>query len=366
MAHRNRRGARKNSIGLDGNQLRTLWDHLDGSGRGASRQFMRWPFRREAVGVHIIQADGSRTAIDMVTRNISAGGIALLHSSYLHVGTRVIVEVPGIAIGLASLRGVVRACHHVSGRVHEIGIEFEQRIDLANFLPCDLIDGCHTLDFVEPAELQGRALVIDDRELDRRIVRHLLRNTRLEVDEAASPALWEGDGREAPDVVLCEQSLATPVAITALRQRLGARPIIAIGDSLKSAREAVRGLDVDGYVPKPLDERSLLRMLGEFLLLRTPATESAGVGVPAESQRLVAEEFAVLAGSLAECIAKDDARGAMAIAQRVWSLAEFAGRADLGEHASGAAEALAGQRSCRAAAVPLRALALGLGSSKAA
>lgn len=369
MSKRKSDGDRRNSIGLHGNQLRTLLDQLDGSVRGQTRQFMRWPFRRECVSVQIIHADGSRTVVDMVTRNISAGGISLLHSSYLHVGTRLIVGVPGISVGLAQLKGVVRACRHVQGRVHEVGIEFEQRINLADFLPCDLIDGGHTLDAVDPKQLTGRVLIIDGSGIDRRIMRHLLRETALTVDEAPSLADARAGLSRTPDIVLHERTLATPDALATLRGALGTRPIVVVADSLDPTRESVRELDVDGFLTKPLDGRSLLRMLGEFLLLQMPQADLPANDEPETSSSLLllaAEELAGLRSELSRHIAADNVGGAHSIAQRIRSVAAFAGIASLEAEASDAAKALLSGSSCQDAGEALRALERGLASKAAA
>lgn len=68
------------------------------------------------------------------TRNISRGGIGLIHGMFLHAGTGVVVMLRTRDGACVAISGLVRWCNHLHGRLHEVGVQFEQPIDLDRFL----------------------------------------------------------------------------------------------------------------------------------------------------------------------------------------------------------------------------------------
>ncbi len=61
-------------------------------------------------------------------RDISAGGIGFYHVAYIHPGTKVFVVMKGKKHDAVQTAGTVTRCEHVNGRVHAVGVIFEQRI----------------------------------------------------------------------------------------------------------------------------------------------------------------------------------------------------------------------------------------------
>lgn len=64
-----------------------------------------------------------------VPRNLSDHGAAVLHGAFVYPGSKLIARITMYDGECVELQGVVRRCDYVSGKVHDIGIEFDQPID---------------------------------------------------------------------------------------------------------------------------------------------------------------------------------------------------------------------------------------------
>ncbi|KCZ91068.1 sensory box sensor histidine kinase/response regulator [Hyphomonas jannaschiana VP2] len=122
-----------------------------------------------------------------------------------------------------------------------------------------------------------RALVVDDNGINRRVARTFLEHYGLEVSEA-------GDGNEALealdhepfDIVLMDihmPGLDGAEAFKRLRNSASLNrvvPVIALtADSMRGDREKYLAKGFDGYVAKPIDERSLVTVIGQVLSIPT-------------------------------------------------------------------------------------------------
>jgi len=131
----------------------------------------------------------------------------------------------------------------------------------------------------EPQDsLSGRhALVVDDNGINRRVARTFLEHYGIRVSEA-------GDGNEALkaldaepfDIVLMDihmPGLDGAEAFKRLRNSGSMNrvvPVIALtADSMRGDREKYLNKGFDGYVAKPIDERSLVTVIGQVLSVPT-------------------------------------------------------------------------------------------------
>ena len=72
------------------------------------------------------------------TRDVSAGGVAFLHGSFLHMNTRCQVLLPGRDGRWLGLAGTVVRCRYIEGNVHEVGVQFQTPVDLSTVIDvCD-------------------------------------------------------------------------------------------------------------------------------------------------------------------------------------------------------------------------------------
>ncbi len=69
--------------------------------------------------------------------DISAGGLGFLHGAFLHQGTRCLVTLETYDGEKAAVQGGVVQCRCLRGRIHYMGMQFDEPIDVGNFVRLD-------------------------------------------------------------------------------------------------------------------------------------------------------------------------------------------------------------------------------------
>lgn len=98
------------------------------------RTHERLPIRQEILIIITSYAYvGFPEATRFVARShdVSPDGIGLLYGGYMHSGTRCLVTMINQRRYGLSVKGTIVRCRHVRGNIHEIGIKFDQQVDLA-------------------------------------------------------------------------------------------------------------------------------------------------------------------------------------------------------------------------------------------
>jgi hypothetical protein len=88
---------------------------------------------RESV-LELVGEVGSSKSYLVYTRNISARGVAIYHGVFVAPGKRCLLTLPLLDGEVVQLPGVIRRCRLVGGRVHELGVQFDRRIDVDSFV----------------------------------------------------------------------------------------------------------------------------------------------------------------------------------------------------------------------------------------
>jgi hypothetical protein len=121
-----------NSLNLSNRELNILLDELErerDESADCLREHERFQFRIIHATLTIFNNLSSTTDIQVATSNISQGGIAVLHTAYMYPKTRCLVNI-SLADGRKfKLKGQTVRCSHLIGRVHEIGIMFDSKLD---------------------------------------------------------------------------------------------------------------------------------------------------------------------------------------------------------------------------------------------
>lgn len=82
----------------------------------------------------LVQLENSATQFVVRPRNISAGGLSFLHGSFIYNGTHCRVTLKTVDGEKVLASGIVRRCRCVHGRVHEVGLQFTNPIEVENFV----------------------------------------------------------------------------------------------------------------------------------------------------------------------------------------------------------------------------------------
>jgi DNA-binding NarL/FixJ family response regulator len=281
---------RPNTLGLRGHELADILDDFDVTDPlGVSqRDFVRWPFRSTSLAVTLVHPGGNSANIHMACRNISRGGISLLHSTYLHPGSRCTVQLPHVFQGLVSIDGRIVRCSHRSGMVHEIGLAFSRPIDVHDFVPALRTD-IFTLERVDPALLAGTVLYIEDCANSVKIFEHHLRESSLDITVRRSS---DPEPRSSFDAIVAGHPVGDAdqsQCLSRTRSRLPQAALIVLtSQHPESARRSMAALNPDTVLVRPVQQDQLLRALGEYLIVRRsmrelaagPETQSGSVPAP--------------------------------------------------------------------------------------
>ncbi|MEO1007318.1 MAG: response regulator [Planctomycetota bacterium] len=318
------------SIRMATDRLDALLDKLDADSAGSSprRGHARLPFRTRGIEMEVMQPSGGSVTIHVACRNLSRGGMSVLHSAYMHLGTTCKVRLrPLKGAEDVWLSASVVQCRHVSGRVHEVGLRFAGEVDVQDFVAVDRLNEEYSLENVDPAELRGRVLLITGYDLDRKLVEVYLSETNIRLVTAKDYEEAEPLLSEPFDVVLCDFDLDANEArdmVRQLRSQGRVMPLIALSsDSSNRGRAAVRQSEATGFLSKPLQRGNLLRALGEFMVLHATAVDE--VEATAEGQNpeldglaeMFAEDLQNFAGELEKCQEENDAQKVRYICARI-------------------------------------------------
>jgi CheY-like chemotaxis protein len=280
----------KNTLRLSAHELSRLQDELDAVGPAGAhpkRVHNRWAFRETLATIEVEHPGGATTELSYACRNISPGGLSVLHSSFMHIGTRVVVRLPrgGTQDGAgpdATIRvpGAVVRCRHLRGTVHEVGVKFDRAVDLREVLSLDPLDGCFMLEHVDPESLRGSVLYVDRSPFDRKLVRHHLRETALSVVAVETPEEAMKRVGEGFDVILTEFNHGGVSGIEFCLELRAAQVrsaiIVTSADTSPETLGLIRGSPADAFLAKPMRPGDLLSALAEFLLLSSSGSARSG------------------------------------------------------------------------------------------
>lgn len=243
-----------------------------GAAKGSKRDTRRWRAQMQKSVVTVQEDNGPRRSFVMVPRNISTGGMGLLHGGFLHPGCGCSVALRDTRGRGVQVRGRIVRCRHVRGTVHDVAVKFDERVNPRDFFICAGNEYLFNAERVDPRALVGRVLIIDDSLSDQKLISHLLRDTSLEFEYANTG----GDGLEmlegAPALALIDHTLPDTdglTLVTQARSRGCVVPMILLsGSADQEARYVAIAAGAKEMLFKPLTEKLLVRAMAEFLLFR--------------------------------------------------------------------------------------------------
>ncbi|MEM9064419.1 MAG: response regulator [Planctomycetota bacterium] len=358
--------SRPNSVGLNSGALDRLLDQLDQPGDESHprREFVRRAFRRQTVLLRIAQISGAEVTLRVACRNLSRGGMAILHNAYLHPGSRCAIALPHPVHRFVKIAGTVVRSTHRTGTIHEVGIQFDRPVDPKEFLGPDEGADEYSLEHVDTEKLIGCIMHLDDSELDRRIVQHYLRDTQLRIRPASTVEEAVEIATEGVDLILSDYHLEDENSerlIEELKAKGCSTPVIMVsGDSSAPVQKRIESLDIAGFVTKPFEQQLLLRVLGEFLLVRASGSTNKSTLDPSDPNYKLIEAFVTdlhrFAERIDKTVARGDADGCRSICLQIANAAPMMGFAALAKLAEKAAQAIAANGSVRDAVAEVHAL----------
>ncbi|MEY3230963.1 MAG: response regulator [Phycisphaerales bacterium] len=281
-----RAAGRVNTIGVSDRDLVDMLERMDARDTlmdgNLRRTFARWPFRHSSVMVRLSHPGGSEVDLRLACRNLSQGGIALLHSGYVYPGTPCTVFLPRLAGTAADVKGEVMRCIHRKGTLHELGVKFTKMINMSLFIDMNRSANFHLLEFVRPETVSGRMLLVEDCPLNTKIVRHYLRETKLAIHAVTSAADGIAAVADGYDIILSDWSLPDMSGVkmlAAMRENGVQSPAIFItADPGSAMKDGLADLPNVALLAKPLSQEQVLRAVAERVMKSKYRIGSDGPG----------------------------------------------------------------------------------------
>jgi len=233
----------------------TLLDQLDASQAASldhGRKNERFRYRKRRLLAWIKQpGDAEAKKFYVVPRNLSECGIAFLHGGFVHHGSQVSVQLITLHGTWRDVDGDVATCRFISGKLHEIGVEFASHIEPAEYC----------IDAVNP-----RVLLVDDDPSIARLTQVLLTKLNADVTHVDNgQAAVERASSETFDLIMMDLEMPGMDGLTAtreLRSRGYSGKIIAATARTQPAdRQECLEAGCDDFLPKPYDKETLARVL---------------------------------------------------------------------------------------------------------
>lgn len=353
-------------------EVKELLERMSASGQSVGvdefRSFMRWPLMGVTAQFQLEENSRFRDKQSLTVRNISNSGISLLHSAFFYPGTRCRITLPlrDDPSNSGTFDGVIIRCIHVEGVVHEIGIKFDRLIDSSKFVS-KLVTLKSRPEITKPKNLNGRVLHIDSSPVDRRLIEFFLSNSNVQLSVAESFEEARTLAKEPFDLILCELMMPDgdgAAFIQWLRDQCIDTPVAIHSATLSSqARDSIENLEVQGFLPKPIDRTTLITAMTEFLSL-PKSTESSEHSLALDLSNptviqivdLFKKEIDLLIDTLCDESAREDAMQLYSVVLRLQGTAPTLGFEQLGKIAARAAESLAATMSSEESAPQLNAL----------
>lgn len=316
-------GARENTLGSQGYRLDELLDELDAKGgNSVNRSHQRWTFRNRSIRVVLTQSDGSEVMLQLAARNLSVGGVSLLHSAYVYPATKMTVDLPKINGKILRIEGVVTRCSHVRGVIHEVGVKFNEPINLHDFQESDPFAQTFSYENIDLTKLTGTIVHIDPSQIDRQIVRHMLKDTALSIRGCETLEEAKQYFEKGCDLILSEFNLpdSDGAMLTSLVRSEGhTMPVVIVSSSTdKETLEMVRRASVDVFIEKPIESGRLISAIAEYLAPDSAHQEQRPAGLDEGMRELAA----LFAGSLSEKADKLDQAIEEADTDRILSISK--------------------------------------------
>lgn len=233
------------------------------------RELKRWTFTGGKALMTIISGAGNTRHYVVAPRNISAGGVAMLHGGFVHPGTKCIVSMRCMDRSVQSISGQVARCSHLRGHLHDLGVRFNERVDPERFVDFQG-QTAFNLEQVDLSKLQGSLLVVEDSLADQRLLAHYFRASNLEINFAKDAEQGLAMLGDTPDLIFVDYQLPTSNGIEFIQAAKSAGfsgPMILVtGDCSPGLRDRARGVGAAELLLKPCPKELLHQAAAEYML----------------------------------------------------------------------------------------------------
>lgn len=238
--------------------------------RGDARQrsAARHSYIASDVRLTVIHPGGGEVTFIVCTRNLSAGGLSFLHGGFLHRGTEIHASLPALSGSRIAVSGRVVMCRHLQGPVHEVGVEFYEKINPSHFVSADSIASAVCDQPGGATGLTGDALCISATDVEARLLEHQLRTAGLRTRSVAHAGTASDVlAREPFDLVVADfDSSGGPGIVPMVRSRGHRLPVLVVTFDTTCAPPPDGSWGLVDVLIKPYTAPALTARAGQLLL----------------------------------------------------------------------------------------------------
>ena len=118
----------------DTEQLLNSLDEAEGRHTNAGERRAKRRTWRKPMKIVVTHPGGGQRTVEVVTRNLSRGGLSFLNNGFLHLGTPCELQLVTANNAWVDVQATVVRCRYVAGRVHEISLRFDEPVDDSQFV----------------------------------------------------------------------------------------------------------------------------------------------------------------------------------------------------------------------------------------
>lgn len=295
--------AHRNTLGVDGLLYQRLIAKLDEPSSkakaSAKRVFRRLSYEQSKLRIHIMSEGHNSTSLIVATRNLSQGGVSILHSNFMYNGTNITVDLINNIGEIVPRHGTVTRCIHRGGRIHEIGIKFDDEIRLRDFLIENPDNLLYARERIDPEAMNIKLMVYTEDTDCSALLRQFLMPSNLcytfakNIEDATKKAAEQ----EMLLVHIDPDSMKSTEFVRSVRVAGFKNPIILVGKPSPAVDEhVINACGADMVLPWPIDGQAVLCSIAEFILNEwTPESlESIRMCISPETRQSLRMEIARL------------------------------------------------------------------------
>lgn len=360
----------QDTVRLSQQEQRKLLDQMDNTARAVSpdsstgddrRAHRRHTYRPPAVAIQVEHPGGGSARYLVGARNLSQQGVGLIHGGFLYDNAQCTVVLETRKQQLLAFPGRIVTCRHVDGSIHEIGVRFDQEIDVETYF--QLVEPINLAPLKNEtrrdlAKLEGRCLYIDASVAACDQAERYLADQAMEV----TTVRHLGGGldqlrRQTFDIVVCEADLeGVPgdESITKIKQAGHEGPIAFVTSKPDQDRDSrLQELGAAQIALKPLSKPRLHDLLHRCLHPELAGDSQDYAQAVHSHMDAMQRRIDALEGS----IIRGDIPNLRIVCESIAHASEAEGHEDLSEAANSALETMQGTGSTHAALEAVRKVA---------
>ncbi len=246
------------SVRLDAERIQAILNRIEGANttrEQVNRTGGRYSYRTPTI-LHVRQNGNGNlsVAFRVPTRNLSRGGLAFLHKSFLHRGTPCTVQLATTRGHWVDVQGKVIRCRYLEAGIHEVALQFNEEIDPAEFCA---------------GAAQCRVLIAEDDPMVAKLVQFHLDKLNVEYDHAedGQKALAMANSN-AYDLVLLDMDMPVVDGFEVIRKlrESGYTGMVVATTAMtqQGDREKCMTAGCDAYMAKPYTAQGLADLIASL------------------------------------------------------------------------------------------------------